>query len=107
MENSKNPRSGPGSIRFLLVGLTICALTASLVTRTFRVQALQNATAQSNSPQAVRQHLDRDATQWAPPVLHFTPLPVFAFSPHAPSVWLRFPSLLLDESLYNRPPPSC
>jgi hypothetical protein len=107
MEKSKNTRSDPRSIPRLLLVLTIFALTASVVTRTFRVQVLQCVTAQSNSPQAVRQHLDRDATQWAPPILHFTPLLVFAFAPRTPTMWLRLPSLLLDESLFDRPPPSC
>jgi len=107
MAKIDNRRLAICSTRLLLIVFTISALTTSLVTRTFRLQVLQCSTAQSNSPQAVRQHLDRDANQWAPPVVHFAPLLVSKFALRAPIVWLRLPRLLLDESLYNRPPPCC
>lgn len=94
------------SIRLLLIVLTVATLTASLVTRTFRIQVLPRVTAQSNSPHALRQHLDRGASSWAPPTLHFAPLLVSEFASRVPTVWLRLPSLRLDEKLYNRPPPS-
>ena len=107
MGKSKNSRSALCSTRLLLIVLSISALTVSLVTRTFRIHVLQCTTAQSNSPQVLRQHLDHDATHWAPPILHFSTLLVCTIAPRTPTVWLRLPSLLLDESLYNRPPPSC
>jgi hypothetical protein len=108
MTQRKSLRSAFFSTRFVLVILTVSALTASLVTRTVRIQVSQNPIkVQSNSPQAMRQHLDCDAIPWVPPIRHFAPLLDSAFAPRKAPAWLRLPGLLLGESLYNRPPPSC
>jgi hypothetical protein len=107
MTKGKNKRLGLHSTRLLLIVLTISALTASLVTRTVRIEIVHCRTAQSNSPQALRQHLDRDAIPWAPPTPALALLPASTFRPRTGTSGLPLPRLLLDESLYNRPPPSC
>jgi hypothetical protein len=98
-----------GSLRWriLVVVLSVFALTISLSTRTFRLTVPQVVTAQSNAPQAVRQHLDRDAVRWLPsaPVLTFLQAPTFY--PHVAPAGPPLPAILFHESFYNRPPPSC
>lgn len=91
----------------LLVALVTSGLTTSLVTRTFHLTVSHTLTIKSGSPQATRQHLDRDAAQWASPSPH-------AIVPHISSVTTRlklpdpvFPVFVFTEGLYNRPPPTC
>jgi hypothetical protein len=93
--------------RVLVIVLAICGLTVSVATRTFRLTVPHGTTVQSNSPHAMRQHLDRDAARWIPPIQSFPILPPPVFDPYVPSTRPSLQSALLDESLYNRPPPSC
>jgi len=93
--------------RVLIIVLAICGLTVSLATRTFHVKFVQGASVTSRSTPPMRQHLNRDAMRWV------APSPVFIVF-EAPSEYLqeapaapRLPSVLFDESLSNRPPPSC
>ena len=91
----------------LVILLAICGLTVSLATRTFRLTIPRGVTAQSADSHAVRQHLNRDAAQWAPsvPLLGILQAPVFypRVAPAGPPI----PGVPFDESLSNRPPPSC
>jgi len=93
--------------RILVIVLAICGLTVSLATRTFRLTISHGVTAQSADSHAVRQHMNRDAAQWAHPlpILSTLQVPVFHLrvAPARPPI----PSVLFDESLSNRPPPSC
>ncbi|HVR24502.1 MAG TPA: hypothetical protein VMU26_14400 [Candidatus Polarisedimenticolia bacterium] len=107
MADGQNSRLGSPPILFVVVVLSVSALTASLVTRTFHLKLSHCITVQSNSPQAVRQHLDRDAVEWEDPVPNVVPLRALTFHSRMARTWLRFPTLILDENLYNRPPPSC
>jgi len=91
----------------LVIILAICGLTVSLATRTFRLTILHGVTAQSGDSQAMRQHLDRDAAQWAPPVPTLSTLQAPVFYPRVAPAGPPMPSVLFDESLSNRPPPSC
>jgi len=91
----------------LVIVLAICGLTVSLATRTFRLMVPQGATAQSADSHAMRQHLDRDAAQWAPPVPVLGTLQAPVFYPRVAPAGPPIPSVLFDESLSNRPPPSC
>jgi hypothetical protein len=91
----------------LLVVLAICGLTISLTTRTFHFTIPHGIAAKSESGQAVRQHLDRDGAKWVPPVLTFGVLQVSSFYPRVAPAGPPLPTVLSDESLYNRPPPSC
>ena len=91
--------------RSAVVSIVMLSLVVTLATRTFHVTIPSSTTVQSNSPQAMRQHMDRDASQWAAPVLQFIALQVqnlyMAVAPAGPAV----STLLIEENLYNRPPP--
>lgn len=97
----------PKFLRVAVVVLAIVALTGSLATRTFHGTVDQNQRFESGASQATRQHLDRDAVSWFAPVVRsvFFDLPTFypRVAPAGPPVR----ALLLEENLYNRPPPSC
>lgn len=95
------------SWRVFIIVLAICGLSVSLATRTFHVKILQGTSVASHSAEPMRQHLNRDAMRWV------APIPVFIVF-EAPSLYLpvapaapRLLSVLFDESLSNRPPPSC
>ena len=106
-ENSRLPNHQHRRWRVFVIVLAICALTVSLATRTFRLTFPQTHTAQSGAAQATRQHLDRDAATWVPPVPILTTLQAAAFYPRVAPGGPPLPSVLFDESLSNRPPPSC
>jgi hypothetical protein len=97
----RQPRS-----RALVIVLAICGLTVSLATRTFRLTIPHGVTARSTDSHAMRQHLDRDAAQWAPPVPLLSALQAPVFYPHVAPAGPKLPAALFDESLSNRPPPS-
>lgn len=92
--------------RVLVIVLAICGLTVSLATRTFRLTFPHTPTVQSGAAQAIRQHMDRDAGNWTSPVPVSTPLPLPVFYPRFAPAGPPMPSVLFDESLSNRPPPS-
>jgi hypothetical protein len=88
-----------------LVSIVMFSLVLTLATRTFHVTLSYNTTVQSGDSQAVRQHMDRDAIRWAGPVARVTVSQAFMFySRVAPAGPL--PTLFLEKSLYNRPPPT-
>lgn len=89
----------------IVIVLAICGLTVSLSTRTFRLTSSRSLTGQS--AQAIRQHMDRDAANWTSPVPVSTTLPVPVFYPRFAPAGPPMPSVFFDESLSNRPPPSC
>jgi len=84
------------------------SLVVSLATRTFHQTIPQGVTAHSNRAQAMRQHMVRDAARWVPPILVYTAQQAPVFYPHVAPAGPPIPALLLiDDNLYNRPPPSC
>ena len=86
--------------------LAICGLTVSLATRTFRSEVPGSTIVKSISGQPIRQHMDRDATDWAPPVAAVSnDLQVPVFYPRVAPAGPPLPHVLFDESLSNRPPP--
>lgn len=98
------------SARFVarvIVGVLLLSLVVTLATRTFRLVVHSEVTVQSGVAVGMRQHLDRDAAQWLPPVLVFTALQAPAFYPHVAPGGPPLGVLLLDDSLSNRPPPFC
>jgi hypothetical protein len=105
MVTKQNFRLCARPVFLLVILLSVSALTASLATRTFHLKLFDCITVQSNSPQAVRQHLDRDATQWASPVPKFGPLQTSTFHLNLATAGPYLPKLILDENLYKRPPP--
>ena len=92
---------------FFIIALAVCGLTVSLATRTFRLKIPNGVSVVSGDAQAMRQHMVRDAAQWVPPVPTFTTLQVPTFYPYVAPAGPPLASVLFDESLYNRPPPSC
>jgi len=86
--------------------LVMAALSVSLATRfcrssdTARVQV--QASASSGS---LRQHMDRDATQWVAPVTRLIFLETVEFYPRFAPAGPPLSAVLFDQSLYNRPPP--
>jgi hypothetical protein len=93
--------------RWVVCALLVCALTVSLATRTSAPRAIPGTAAQSEAPSAVRQHLDADAAEWSPPVLAVAIAEIVSFYPRIAPAGPPIPALFFEESLYNRPPPSC
>ena len=59
------------------------------------------------SAQAMRQHMVRDAVYWAAPIVRYAVLDAPILYPREVPQGPRVRLILLDENLYNRPPPSC
>jgi hypothetical protein len=93
--------------RWALFLVVVFALVTSLATRTFRLTFPHGVTVKSGAAQAMRQHLNRDAARFAPPARIVSALPAPSFYPYVAPAGLPLAVLLLDESLSNRPPPSC
>ena len=94
-------------LRLAVVGVVIVALTGSLATRVFHGTFDQSWCVRSGTAQAMRQHLDRDALGWTAPVVHYAILDAPAFYPRVAPAGPPVRALLIEENLYNRPPPSC
>ena len=93
--------------RLALVSVVMVSLVVTLATRTFPGTTSHSITVQSNSAQAMRQHMDRDAVRWAVPVATIVVSQAPTFYPRVAPAGPPLPTLLLEENLYNRPPPSC
>ena len=93
--------------RWALVSVVMLSLVVTLATRTFPGTTSHSKTVQSNSPRAMRQHMDRDDPRWTPPVPVFTILQAPAFYPQVAPAGPPLPTLLFEDVLYSRPPPSC
>jgi hypothetical protein len=111
----KNRSMGSRNYFGLLIVAVICSLTFNLATRywvsavsqvhsSHQVQVTKSLERRSLEPK--RQHLDRDAAQWIAPTVSFSILKPASFSPQMVSPGPRIQNHLLDQSLYNRPPPS-
>lgn len=103
-------RIGIGSVewrRSAIVSIVTLSLVVTLATRTFHVTIPSSTTVHSGSPQAIRQHMDRDAFRWVPPVLQFTLLQVPELYVRVARARPALSTLLIEENLYNRPPPAC
>ena len=100
----------PKNLFATTVLLVVCSLTVSLATRYYfpvdsSSQAVKSIKVQK-SPDAQRQRLDKKAANWVPPVFCLTQLEAPGFSPRIAPTGLPVMSLLLEEKLYNRPPPA-
>jgi hypothetical protein len=93
--------------RLAFVSVVIVTLVLTLATRTFPGTTSHSPVVQSNSPQAMRQHMDRDAVRWAAPVANMVVSQAPTFYPRVAPAGPPLPTLLLEENLYNRPPPAC
>jgi hypothetical protein len=92
--------------RWALVGVVMFSLFVTLATRTFDETTSNSTTVQSSSFQAMRQHMDRDAIRWAAPVATLAVAQAPTFYPHVTPAGPPLPTLLLEENLFNRPPPN-
>ena len=91
----------------LVVVVATLTLTGSLATRTSTPRISRTITTQSQSSSSVRQHLNGDAIGWNPPVASVVISETPSFYPRVSPAGPPIPSLLFEENLYNRPPPSC
>ena len=96
-----------GLVARAIVGVLLLSLVVTLTTRNFRLDGASGVTVQASAAVGMRQHLDRDAPQWLPPVLVFTTLQAPTFYPQVAPGGAPLGVLLLEDSLANRPPPSC
>ena len=94
----------------VVVLAAVCSLTVNVATRyssSWDVSAPTVKTVQARTtPEAKRQRLDKDAANWAPPLVC---LDVLRFPSSYPRIAPSGPPILsplLEENLYNRPPPS-
>jgi len=101
------PTEGCTVWRLAVISVVIVALTGSLATRVFHGTFDQSRCVRSGTAQAMRQHLNRDAVRWTAPVIHYAVLDVPTFYPRVAPAGPPVRALLIEESLYNRPPPSC
>jgi hypothetical protein len=92
--------------RWALVSIVLVSLVLTLATRTFHTTISYNTTIHADAVQAMRQHLDRDAIRWTAPVANITVSEIPVFYPRVTTSGMVLPAPLLEESLYNRPPPS-
>jgi hypothetical protein len=93
----------------LLVLLLGLSLADSLATRFVRYYPAYHgaSTVTSNSPQSKRPDLERDGLQWLPPVAPVTFAAARVLYPHVLPASPSARTILLDDNLSNRPPPSC
>jgi hypothetical protein len=82
------------------------SLVLALATRTFHAAFSNSAMVQSNSPLAMRQHMNRDAVRWAAPMAKITAAEAPTFYPRVAPAGPPLPTFLIEENLYNRPPPA-
>jgi hypothetical protein len=94
----------------LVILLSVCSLIVNVATRYSTSGNPSSATVKTvqtrTSPEAKRQHLAKDAANWLPPVICFSVLQSPSSYPRIAPAGPPIPGLLLEESLYNRPPPS-
>ena len=89
------------------VSVVMLCLVVTLATRTFHDTTFHSTTVQSDSPQTMRQHMDRDAIRWASPVSKIAVEQASTFYVRVVPAGPPLPTLLIEESLYKRPPPTC
>ena len=108
-ETIRLPISNPGrrSLRRALVALLLLSLVVSLATRTFHLKVTQTASVASSASQAMRQHMVRDGLRWTAPMVQYAVLDAPTFYPYVAPEGPPVRALLIEQNLYNRPPPSC
>lgn len=100
---------GSTSVRVWQVGviaLIVLALFAAVSTRFFQDAPVSQATVQSLSSKAMRQHMAIDAAVFERPTTGIIDVLLPVAATPAPPILPRPRSAELLDSLYNRPPPS-
>jgi hypothetical protein len=93
-------------LRWALTSVVLFSLVVTLATR-FQVTVQDTPTVCSVASKAMRQHMNRDAVRWAAPILQLALQQAPTFCPRVAPAGPPIPTLLIEENLYNRPPPSC
>jgi len=94
----------------IVVFFAVTGLAVSVATRYCSPQSSSYSvrTVRGHSlPEQGRQRLTRDAANWMPQVVRSGVLRAPTSSPRIAPAGLPVPSVLLETSLYNRPPPFC
>jgi len=93
----------------MMVLAIVCSLTVSLVTRystAWNASSSTVKTVRTNSNEETkRQRLAKDAADWIAPAIYFAGLRPPVFYPRISAARPSIAKLLLDDGLYNRPPP--
>lgn len=108
MEKAERTSVSVGSVpwwRWTLVTFVMFSLLVTLATRTFPVTIHHSTTVQSSSLQGMRQHMDRDAVRWTVPAASLAVAQAPTFYPGMAPAGPPLPTLLVEQNLYNRPPP--
>ncbi len=101
-------RTGAHRWQRLFVGVVICSLMVGVATRfcattAFRAHTVK--TVENRSAEPKRQNLDCDAIQWVAPARVAIFLERATLYPRVVVADTVLPNHVVDESLYNRPPP--
>ncbi len=93
---------------WLAVLLAVFVLAITVATRISVPTTAHGVSVSGDVASSIRQHMDSDGVQWVPPVLVgvFVAL-IVSFYPRFAPAGPPLPNTLFDESLWNRPPPSC
>jgi hypothetical protein len=95
----------------MIVLLAVFSLAVSVATRYCSAQsgsAYSTSTVHKHSsPEPGRQRLTKSAANWMPPVVRSAVLEAPSSYPRISPAGPPMPSVLLELSLYNRPPPAC
>ena len=103
----QNPTALTARVSRMLIVLLLVTLVVTLVNRFPSATRNVHTAMRAGISSPVWQHLDRDALHWAKPIFVFTALQPDTFYPLVCPAGRPVAVLLLDESLYNRPPPCC
>ena len=98
------------SCAFVVV-LAVFALTVSVATRYCAPQGSSPYAVKTlhkhSSPEQIRQRLTKNAVNWMPLVVEAGILQAPTSYPRIAPAGPPMPNVLLETSLYNRPPPAC
>src|ERR1700721_634400 len=94
----------------IVIFLAVTALAVSVATRYCSVQNSSYSVRtlhKHSSPEQSRQRLTKSAANWMPQVMQDGVLQAPTSYPRIAPAGPPIPTVLLDTSLYNRPPPFC
>lgn len=95
----------------MVVLVAVSLLVVSVATRYCSSQSSSSYAVRTfhkhSSPEPGRQHLTKSAADWIPPVVATAVFEAPTSYPRIAPAGPPIPSILLELSLYNRPPPSC
>jgi hypothetical protein len=93
----------------VMVLAIVCSLTVSVVTRYSTAWNASSSTVKTvqthSNEEPKRQRLAKDAADWIAPAIYFAGLRPPIFCPRISAARPSIAKFLLDDGLYNRPPP--